>query len=330
MNLFNKSLLTLKDFTKEQIIYFLDLADYLKAKKKSGEIKPLLEGKNIVLIFDKPSTRTRCAFEVAAFDEKANVTFLTNSQMNKKESIEDTAKILGSYYDAIEYRGSSTHIVQQLQAFSGVPVYNGLTDDDHPTQVLADFMTVREKIKKPLNEIKFTYVGDGRNNMARALAIGAAKVGMKLTIVTPAELFPPKGFKEEIDNINRDSVEIRSDLLGGVKHSDVIYTDVWFSMGEEDQLEKRIALLQPYQVNKKLIKATKNPKVIFMHCLPAFHDLETEVAQQVYRNHKIKEMEVTDEVFRGDHSVVFDQAENRIHTIKAVMVATLNKDFSLD
>ncbi|MDC7244827.1 MAG: ornithine carbamoyltransferase [Sphaerochaetaceae bacterium] len=327
MNLKGRSLLTLKDFTPQEITYLLDLADTLKAKKRSGKRDLLLEGKNIVLIFDKPSTRTRCAFEVAAFDEGGNVTYLTNSQMGKKESIEDTANVLGRYYDGLQYRGSSQDLVEQLAQHSGIPVFNGLTDIDHPTQVLADFMTAREHVDKPLSEMKMVYVGDGRNNMANALMIGAAKVGMNFVVATPQELNPPQSFLDSLQDDLKESgakIEIESDPVKAVAGADIIYTDVWVSMGEEDKMAERISLLTPYQVNQQLIEASDNPDVIFQHCLPAFHDTETFIAQDVEKRFGLKEMEVTDEVFRGKHSVVFDEAENRMHTIKAVMVATMS------
>ena len=307
MNLKGRSLLTLKDFTPQEITYLLDLADTLKAKKRSGKRDLLLEGKNIVLIFDKPSTRTRCAFEVAAFDEGGNVTYLTNSQMGKKESIEDTANVLGRYYDGLQYRGSSQALVEQLAQHSGIPVFNGLTDIDHPTQVLADFMTAREHVDKPLSEMKMVYVGDGRNNMANALMIGAAKVGMHFVVATPQELNPPQSFLDSLQDDLKESgakIEIESDPVKAVADADIIYTDVWVSMGEEDKMAERISLLTPYQVNQQLIEASANPDVIFQHCLPAFHDTETFIAQDVEKRFGLKEMEVTDEVFRGKHSVV--------------------------
>jgi ornithine carbamoyltransferase len=327
MNLKGRSLLTLKDFSNEEITYLLDLADTLKAKKRSNKRDLLLAGKNVVLIFDKPSTRTRCAFEVATFDEGGNVTYLTNSQMGKKESIEDTAKVLGRFYDGLQYRGSSQALVEQLAQHSGIPVYNGLTDIDHPTQVLADFMTAREHLDKPLNKMKMVYVGDGRNNMANALMIGAAKVGMHFVIATPKELYPSQQFLDSLSDdlaSSKGKIEIETDPKKAVVDADIIYTDVWVSMGEEDKMEERISLLTPYQVNQELIEAANNPNLIFQHCLPAFHDTETFVAQDVEKRFNLTEMEVTDEVFRGKHSVVFDEAENRMHTIKAVLVATMS------
>ncbi|PNR99770.1 ornithine carbamoyltransferase [Petrotoga mexicana DSM 14811] len=325
INLRGRSLLTLKDFTPEEIKYLLELSKDLKSKKRMGIKGDLLKGKNIVLLFEKTSTRTRCAFEVAAFDEGANVTFLTNSQMGKKESIEDTARVLGRFYDGIEFRGFKQETVEILAKYSGVPVWNGLTDEDHPTQVLADFLTIMENFEKPLNKIKFVYIGDGRNNMANALMIGASKMGMDFVIISPKELFPSKELINEMEKTaseNGGKITI-TDKLDAVANADVIYTDVWISMGEESKVEERIKLLKPYQVNMDLIKKTNNPEVIFLHCLPSFHDTKTEMGYDVYQKYGIKEMEVTDEVFESKYSKVFDQAENRMHTIKAVMVATL-------
>ncbi|HBT50774.1 ornithine carbamoyltransferase [Petrotoga olearia] len=325
INLRGRSLLTLKDFTPEEIKYLLELSKDLKVKKRMGIKGDLLKGKNIVLLFEKTSTRTRCAFEVAAFDEGANVTFLTNSQMGKKESIEDTARVLGRFYDGIEFRGFKQETVEILAKYSGVPVWNGLTDEDHPTQVLADFLTIMENFEKPLNKIKFVYVGDGRNNMANALMIGAAKMGMDFVIISPKELFPSKELLGEMETTaheNGGKITI-TDKLDAVVNADVIYTDVWISMGEESKVQERINLLKPYQVNMDLIKKTNNPEVIFLHCLPSFHDTKTEMGYDVYQKYGIKEMEVTDEVFESKYSKVFDEAENRMHTIKAVMVATL-------
>ncbi len=326
VNLKGKSLLTLKDFTPGEIRYLLNLSKDLKAKKNSGVKGELLQGKNIVLLFEKSSTRTRCAFEVAAFDEGASVTFLSNSQMGKKESMEDTAKVLGRYYDGIEFRGFKQKTVEELAQYSGVPVWNGLTDLYHPTQILADFLTVTEHVDKPLHKVKFVYVGDARNNMGNSLMIGAAKMGMHFVALAPKELHPAKDLVDEMNEIAKETgakIELLEDIQAAVIDADVIYTDVWVSMGEEDQFEKRINQLLPYQVNMDMIKKTKNPDVKFMHCLPAFHDLETEVGKEIHEKFGLKEMEVTDEVFRSKHSVVFDEAENRMHTIKAVMVATI-------
>lgn len=325
VNLKGRSFLTLADFTPEEIRYLLDLSKDLKAKKRAGIRGKLLEGKNVVLLFDKTSTRTRCAFEVAAFDEGAQVTFLTNSQMGKKESIEDTAKVLGRFYDGIEYRGFAQELVEELAQFAGVPVWNGLTDFDHPTQILADFLTIQEHVFKPLNKIKLVYAGDARNNMGNALMIGAAKMGMHFVAFAPKELFPDEKLVSRMQEVAKETgavLEFSSDP-DCVKGADVIYTDVWVSMGEEHLFEERIAQLKDYQVNMDLIKRTGNPDVKFLHCLPAFHDRETAVGEEIFQKFGLDAMEVTDEVFRSRHSVVFDEAENRMHTIKAIMVATI-------
>ena len=322
-----KSFLKLLDFTTEELQYLLDLAKKLKKDKKNKTEKKKLTGKNIALIFEKTSTRTRCAFEVAAYDQGANVTYIgpSTSQISDKESIEDTAKVLGRFYDGIEYRGYGQNFVEALAKHSGVPVWNGLTTEFHPTQVLADFLTILEK-KGTLKGIKFAYLGDGKNNMASSLMIGAAKFGMDFTIVAPKEYLPDKELAEtalKLAEENGGRVSFTDDRIGGVKDADVIYTDVWVSMGESyDVWEERINRLSYYQVNSELIKHAKDD-YLFMHCLPAFHDLNTKVAKEIEKKYGIKEMEVTDEVFRSKNSVVFDEAENRMHTIKAVMVATL-------
>lgn len=329
MDFKGRSFLTLKDYTKDEILYLIDLAKKLKEKKKTGYADPelsgkLLDGKNIVLLFDKTSTRTRCSFEVAAMDEGAGVTFLTNSQMGKKESLEDSAKVLGRFYDAIEYRGFEQRIVEDLARYSGVPVFNGLTDDDHPTQVLADFMTASEKLSKPLDQMKLAFIGDGRNNVSNALLIGASKVGMDFSIGAPESLHPDPALLDQCMHWAEESgsrIEICTDKYEAVKDADIIYTDIWCSMGEEEKMAQRIELLKPYQVDMDLLRASGNKNVIFEHCLPSFHDLETEIGRFVFEKYGLKEMEVTDEVFRSDASVVFDEAENRMHTIKAVMVA---------
>ncbi|MPM48866.1 Ornithine carbamoyltransferase [bioreactor metagenome] len=284
-----------------------------------------LKHRNIVLIFDKTSTRTRCAFEVAALDEGAHVTYLSNSQMGKKESLEDTAKVLGRYYDAIEYRGFGQEIVEDLARYSCVPVWNGLTDTDHPTQILADFMTIEEHAKKPLHEIHLCYVGDARNNMGNSLMIGCAKMGMAFTAIAPCALWPEEGLTARMQELSKTTgAKIAfSESLDAAAGADVVYTDVWVSMGEEAQYAERIKLLEPYRVTMELLKKTGNPDVLFLHCLPSFHDLETAVGKEIFEKYGLKEMEVSDEVFRSKHSVVFDEAENRMHTIKAVMVATL-------
>ena len=322
-----KSFLKLLDFTTEELQYLLDLSKKLKADKKNGTEKKMMSGKNIALIFEKTSTRTRCAFEVGAYDQGANVTYIgpSVSQIGDKESMEDTAKVLGRFYDGIEYRGYGQELVETLAEHSGVPVWNGLTTEFHPTQVLADFLTILEK-KGTLKGIKFAYLGDGKNNMASSLMIGAAKFGMDFTIVAPKEYFPDKELAEtalKLAEENGGRISFTDDRIGGVKDADVIYTDVWVSMGESyDVWEERIDRLSYYQVNRELIKHAKDD-YLFMHCLPAFHDLNTKVAKEIEKKYGIKEMEVTDEVFRSKNSVVFDEAENRMHTIKAVMVATL-------
>ena len=326
INLKGRSLLTLKDYSPEEIRYLLDLSIDLKKKKRAGISGNLLAGKNIVLLFEKASTRTRCAFEVAAFDEGARVTFLTNSQMGKKESIEDTAKVLGRYYDGIEFRGYKQETVEGLAKYAGVPVWNGLTDLYHPTQILADFMTILEHIDKPLSKVKLVFVGDARNNMGNSLMIASAKMGMTFTGIAPKELHPTGALLTEAKSITKGTgaeIFLTDDIAAGVKGADVIYTDVWVSMGEEEQFEERIRLLKPYQVNMKMIEAAGNPELCFMHCLPAFHDLETEIGKDVRDKFALSEMEVTDQVFRSRHSIVFDEAENRMHSIKAVMAATI-------
>lgn len=328
VNLKGRNFLTLKDFTPEEIQYLLDLSKDLKAKKRTGSKEKALEGKNVVLLFQKASTRTRCAFEVAALDEGAHVTFLgsSDSQMGKKESLEDTAKVLGRYYDGMEFRGFKQETVEILAKHAGIPVWNGLTDLYHPTQILADLLTITEHVDKPLNKVKFAYLGDARNNMGNSLMIGAAKMGMDFRAVAPKELFPAEDLVSEMRELAKEtgaSITITDDVGEGVKDADVIYTDVWVSMGEEDQFEERIKLLQDYQVNMEMVRKTGNENLVFMHCLPAFHDLETEVGKEIHEKFGITAMEVTDEVFRSKHSVVFDEAENRMHTIKAVMVATM-------
>lgn len=328
VNLKGRSFLTLMDFTPQEIRYMLDLAHDLKAKKRAGIYNYLLKGKNIVLLFEKTSTRTRCAFEVAALEEGAHVTFLDSgsSQMGKKESLEDTAKVLGRFYDGIEYRGYKQEVVEDLAKYAGVPVWNGLTDVDHPTQILADLLTIEEHIAKPLNKVKVVFAGDIRNNMSYAWMFGCAKMGMHFVAFGPKELqeqLDKDTLKrvQEVADYTGATVEI-SDSIEAVKGADVIYTDIWASMGEEAQIPERVKLLTPYKVTMDLIKATENNDVIFMHCLPSFHDFETKMAkEQMALGFDIRE--VTDEVFRSRHSVVFDEAENRMHTIKAVIVATI-------
>ncbi|WP_138268561.1 ornithine carbamoyltransferase [Anaerofustis stercorihominis] len=328
VNLKGRSFLTLRDYTTEEIKFLLDLAKELKAKKKRGEIGDLLRGKNIVLLFEKTSTRTRCAFETAAYDEGAHATFLTNSQMGKKESLEDTAKVLGRMFDGIEFRGFKQETVEDLAKYSGIPVWNGLTDLYHPTQLLADVLTMYENIDKDNNnDMKLTYVGDARNNVSNSLLIGCAKLGINFAAAAPKSLWPDENLVKEMEEIakeNGSTILITDNVDEAVKDSDAIYTDIWVSMGEEDKFEERINLLKDYQVNMDMLKKTGNENVIFLHCLPSFHDLNTEIGKDVYEKYGLKEMEVTDEVFRSKHSKVFDEAENRMHTIKAVMCATLS------
>jgi ornithine carbamoyltransferase len=326
VNLKGRSFLTLMDFSVEEVRYLLDLSRDLKAKKRMGVFNYLLKGKNVVLLFEKASTRTRCAFEVAALEEGAHVTFLdsNSSQMGKKESLEDSAKVLGRFFDGIEYRGYKQEVVECLATFSGVPVWNGLTDIDHPTQILADFLTIEEHVAKPLNKVKLVFAGDIRNNMSYALMYGAAKTGMHFVGLGPKELNPSEEILarvREAAKLTGAIIEI-SDSVEAVKGADVIYTDVWASMGEEDQIPERVRLLTPYKVTMDMVAKTGNPDLVFLHCLPAFHDFETKLAKDM-KDKGLDIREVTDEVFRSRHSKVFDEAENRMHTIKAVMVATL-------
>jgi ornithine carbamoyltransferase len=314
------------DFTREEICYLLDMAHVLKEKKRAGIKGRLLEGKNIVLLFEKASTRTRCAFEVAAFDEGAHVTFLdqASSQMSKKESLEDTARVLGRYYDGIEYRGFDQSVVELLAKFSGVPVFNGLTDVDHPTQILADLMTMKEHLNKPLRRCKVVFVGDTGNNVSLAWMIAAAKIGFEYIGLGPEELFPDG---QMIAERNQEAAAMGGSVWftnnpDDVSGADVVYTDVWASMGDEDQLERRVELLTPYRLDLQLFSKIASADGIFMHCLPSFHDFETILAKKAQAA-GLDIREVTDEVFRSPFSVVFDEAENRLHTIKAVMAATL-------
>jgi len=330
-NLRNRSFLTLMDYSPKEINYLLDLSRDLKRAKYAGTEQQKLRGKNIVLLFEKDSTRTRCSFEVGALDQGARVTYLgpTGSQMGKKESIPDTARVLGRMYDGIEYRGYAQSTVEDLAKYSGVPVWNGLTDADHPTQVLADFLTIQEHIDKPLNKIVFVYSGDGRNNVANALMIGASKMGMDFRMLSPKELFPTEELLTKCRKVTEETggkITCTHNVAEGVKNADVIYTDVWVSMGEPDEVwESRIKLLKPFQVNMEMIKLTGNDKVIFEHCLPSFHNLKTKVGLDINNKFGLTELEVTDEVFESKYSVVFDEAENRMHTIKAIMVATLGE-----
>ncbi len=330
-NLRNRHFLKLLDFTPKEIQFLLDLAFELKKAKYAGTEQQMLKGKNIALIFEKTSTRTRCAFEVAAHDQGAHVTYLgpTGSQIGHKESMKDTARVLGRLYDGIEYRGFGQEIVEELAKYAGVPVWNGLTNEFHPTQVLADFMTMLEHTNKPLNEIKFAYVGDARNNMGNSLMIGAAKMGMDFRAGAPAKLFPEENLIKTAQTIAAQTgarITLTEHVEEAIKDVDFIYTDVWVSMGEPDSVwEERIKLLKPYQVNKALLEKTGNPAVKFLHCLPSFHNRETKVGEEIYQKFGLDGLEVTDEVFESEASIVFDEAENRLHTIKAVMVATLGK-----
>ncbi len=327
MNLKNKSFLKLLDFTPEEIGSLIDLAADLKAKKKSGVPHRLCEGKNIALIFEKTSTRTRCAFEVAAYDLGMGCTYLdpTGSQIGKKESIADTARVLGRMYDGIEYRGYGQEIVEELAKHAGVPVWNGLTNEFHPTQILADFLTIKEKLGH-LEGVKLVYMGDARYNMGNSLMVGCAKMGMHFVACAPEKYFPDKALIAQCEAIAKETgatLEFITDPAKAVKNADVIYTDVWVSMGEPDEVwAERIRELSPYQVNSKLM-AMAGEGCKFMHCLPAFHDLNTVIGKQMSERFGITEMEVTDEVFESEASIVFDEAENRMHTIKAVMAATL-------
>ena len=329
INLENRNFLKLLDFTTEEILYLIELAADLKYAKKSRTEERMLKGKNIALIFEKASTRTRCAFEVAAYDQGAHVTYLgpTGSQIGQKESMKDTARVLGRMYDAIEYRGFGQNVVEELAKYAGVPVWNGLTNEFHPTQILADFLTVKEHSNKPLSEIKFCYLGDARNNMGNSLMVGAAKLGMDFRAAAPKDCQPSEELQNECFEMAKTTgakITITENVEEAVKDCDFLYTDVWVSMGEPQEVwAERIKLLLPYQVNKKVMEFTGNSNVKFLHCLPAFHNRETKVGEEIYQKFGIEAMEVTEEVFESEASIVFDQAENRLHTIKAVMVATL-------
>ncbi|NLZ50174.1 MAG: ornithine carbamoyltransferase [Rikenellaceae bacterium] len=330
-NLHNRSFLKLLDFTPEELRYFLDLAFELKRAKQNGTEVPKLAGKNIALIFEKTSTRTRCAFEVAAHDQGAHVTYLgpTGSQIGIKETMKDTARVLGRMFNGIEYRGFGQSIVEELAEYAGVPVWNGLTNEAHPTQVLADLMTMMEHSDKPLHEISFAYLGDARFNMGNSLLVGGAKMGMDVRIVAPKALWPKNELIDKCKEIAKETgarISITDDVDAGVKGIDFIYTDIWVSMGEPDEVWKeRIDILMPYQVNKKLMERTGNPNCKFMHCLPSYHNLDTQAGKDVFEKFGLDGIEVTEDVFESKNSIVFDEAENRMHTIKAVMVATLGK-----
>jgi len=329
VDLRGRHLLKLADFTTEEVIYLLDLAAELKAAKQEGREEQRLAGKNIVLIFEKDSTRTRCAFEVAAYDQGAGVTFIgpSGSHMGSKESVKDTARVLGRMYDAIEYRGFGQETAEELAEWSGVPVYNGLTDEWHPTQTLADFLTFREHVEKPLEEVAFCYLGDARFNMANSYLVDGAKLGMDVRIASPKSLWPRDEIVELARSVAAETgaeITITEDVAEAVKDADVLLTDVWVSMGEPPEAwAERIDLLKPYQVNAETMALTGNPDVKFMHCLPAFHNIDTAVGKELYEKYGLEALEVTDDVFESPASLVFDEAENRMHTIKAVMVATL-------
>lgn len=328
-NLRNRHFLTIHDFTQKEVLYLLDLARDLKRAKYARTEQPRLRGKNVVLIFEKDSTRTRCAFEVACYDQGANVTYLgpSGSQIGKKESMKDTARVLGRMYDAIEYRGHGQAIVEELARWAGVPVYNGLTDEFHPTQILADLLTMREHSDKPLHAQSFAYVGDARNNMGNTLMLGGALMGMDVRLGAPKHLWPEAALVAKANELAAASggkVTLTEEAKEAVRGVDFVHTDVWVSMGEPDSVwAERIRLLAPYQVNAALMAATANPKAKFLHCLPSFHNRETKVGEEIWKKFGIEAMEATDEVFESKASVVFDQAENRVHTIKAVLVATL-------
>ncbi|MFP5421802.1 MAG: ornithine carbamoyltransferase [Gammaproteobacteria bacterium] len=328
-NLHNRSLLALKDFAPDEVRYLLDLAAELKRSKAVGNEQPRLTGKNIVLIFEKPSTRTRCAFEVAVHDQGGHVTYLDagSSQLGHKESLKDTARVLGRYYDGIEYRGFHQSVVEELALYAKVPVWNGLTDEMHPTQILADLLTMQEFGEKPLHELSFCYLGDASFNMGSSLLVGGTQMGMDVRICSPTDLQPPAELVAQMHELASRTgahITLESDPLKAVVGADFLYTDVWVSMGQDDAVwQQRIDKLMPYQVTTALMQATGKPRCKFMHCLPAFHNLETEVGREVHEKYGLSEIEVTDEVFESDASIVFTQAENRMHTIKAVLVATL-------
>ena len=328
-NLRNRNFLKILDFSPKELNYLLDLARDLKRAKYTGTEQPTLKGKNIALIFEKTSTRTRCAFEVGAKDQGAHVTYLgpTGSQIGVKESMKDTARVLGRMFDGIEYRGFKQETVEELAKYAGVPVWNGLTNESHPTQILADFLTMQEHAGKPLDQVTFAYVGDARFNMGNSLMVGGAKMGMDTRIIAPKALQPEAWLIEKCQEIAKETgakVTVTDDPVAGVKGCDFIYTDVWVSMGEPAEVWKeRIDMLMPYQVNAEMMKNTGNPKCKFMHCLPAYHNLETQVGRDVNKQFGLDGIEVTEDVFESENSIVFDEAENRMHTIKAVMVATL-------
>ena len=329
VDLKGKNFLKLADFSKEELRFLLDTAKQFKADKKAGKEVQNMKGKNIALIFEKASTRTRCAFEVAAFDQGAHTTYLgpSGSQIGYKESMKDTARVLSGMYDGIEYRGFGQKIVEELGEYSSVPVWNGLTNEYHPTQILADLMTMEEFNKKPIEEMSFCYLGDARYNMGNSLLIGGSIMGMDVRICAPKAFWPDEKLVEFCKNKAKESgarITITEDVSEGVANADFLYTDVWVSMGEPDEAwAERISVMKPYQINSNVIKLTGNPEVKFMHCLPAFHNRETIMGEEIFNKFGMDGLEVTEEVFESENSVVFDQAENRLHTIKAVMVATL-------
>ena len=329
LNLRNRSLLTVQDYTQREFRYLLDLARDLKRAKYARTEQEHLKGKEIVLIFEKTSTRTRCAFEVACHDQGAHVTYLdpSGSQIGHKESVKDTARVLGRMFDAIEYRGASQEAVEDLAKYAGVPIYNGLTDEYHPTQMLADVMTMREFSDRPVHEIKYAYVGDTRSNMGHSLMIVGCLMGMDVRICGPKSLWPANDYVKTARDLEKKygaKLTITEDVGLAVEGADFVHTDVWVSMGEAKEVwAERIKLLKPYQVNAKLLKMTKNPRVKFMHCLPAYHNLETKVGRDIHEQFGLSAMEVTEDVFESEVNIAFEQAENRLHTIKAILVATL-------
>lgn len=330
-NLRNRHFLKLLDFKPEEIKYLLDLAAELKKAKRAGTEQQRLRGKNIALIFEKTSTRTRCAFEVAALDQGAHVTYLgpSGSQIGVKESMKDTARVLGRMYDGIEYRGYAQTTVEELAEYAGVPVWNGLTDEFHPTQILADFLTMMENSDKPLNQVSFCYLGDARNNMGNSLMVGAAKMGMDFRAAAPKACQPADDLIAKCREIAKETggkITITENVDEAVNGVDFLYTDVWVSMGEPESVwADRIRLLKPYQINKDVVKKTGNPKVKFLHCLPAYHNRETKIGEEIFQKYGLDGLEVTEDVFESPASIAFDEAENRLHTIKAVMVATLGE-----
>ncbi len=331
VNLYGRSVLKLLDFSPAEIEYLLDLAAELKAAKRAGSETQRLTGKNIALIFEKASTRTRCAFEVAAYDQGARVTYLgpEGTQIGVKESMKDTARVLGRMYDAIEYRGFAQATVETLAEYAGVPVYNGLTDEYHPTQILADLLTMREHSDKPLSDMSYAYLGDARFNMGRSLLVGGAKMGMDVRLVAPKGYWPAPELVDQCRDIAEETgarITLTDDVAEGVRGADFVHTDVWVSMGEPDAAwQERIALMQPYQVNAEVMALIGNSQAKFMHCLPAFHNRETKKGEEIYQKFDMDGLEVTEDVFESAQSIVFDQAENRMHTIKAILVATLSR-----